>query len=159
MHHERARQLAAPDMADPHPTRRMGFTLAELLVVLAVLGVLLVITVSRIGAAADRTAVRAATAEAASVFHAARSTAIYRRSPVAIRIDTLQATLISRSDTELLVRRDLWQSYRVRLSATRDSMAYDARGLGIGTANLSLVARRGRFADTLFVSRLGRLRY
>jgi hypothetical protein len=38
-------------------------------------------------------------------------------------------------------------------------MAFDARGLGVGAANLSLVARRGRFADTLFVSRLGRLRY
>ena len=159
MHHERGSQLAARATADLHPTRGVGFTLAELLVVLTVLAALLGIAVLRIGAAADRSAVRAATAEAASVFHSARSAAIYRRSPVAVLIDTLRATLTSRTDLEPLVRRDLWQSYRVRITATRDSMAYDARGLGIGTANLSLVARRGRFADTLFISRLGRLRY
>jgi prepilin-type N-terminal cleavage/methylation domain-containing protein len=159
MSHERRSQHTAPKAADLHPTHRIGFTLAELLVVLAVLGVLLGIAVSRIGAAADRAATQSATAEAATVFHSARNAAIYRRSPVAVFIDTLRATLVSRVDSELLVRRDLWLSYRVQLSATRDSMAFDARGLGIGAANLSLVVRRGRFADTLFVSRLGRLRH
>jgi prepilin-type N-terminal cleavage/methylation domain-containing protein len=152
-------QHAAANAADPHPTRRIAFTLAELLVVLAVFGVLFAIAVLRVGAAADRTAVRAATAEAATTLQSARNAAIYRRAPVAVFIDTLRATLLSRADTEVLARRDLWLSYGVRLTATRDSMAFDARGLGIGAANLSLIARRGRFADTLFVSRLGRLRH
>jgi|SRR5690348_63039 prepilin-type N-terminal cleavage/methylation domain-containing protein len=150
---------AAPNAADLDPTRPVGFTLTELLVVVVVLGVLFAITVSRIGAAADRAAVRSATAEAATAFASARNAAIYRRAPVAVLIDTLRATLTSRADTELLGRRNLWLSYGVRLTATRDSMAFDARGLGFGVANLSLIARRGRFADTLFVSRLGRLRY
>ncbi|HEY2374660.1 MAG TPA: prepilin-type N-terminal cleavage/methylation domain-containing protein [Gemmatimonadaceae bacterium] len=137
----------------------MAFTLAELLVVLAVLGVLLGLAVLRISAAADRAAVHAATADAAALFLSARQAAIYRRAPIAVLIDTSRATIEALADSELLVRRELGQGYRVRLTATRDSMAFDARGLGVGAANLSLVALRGRFAETLFVSRLGRLRY
>lgn len=156
---ERENERGAPSACDLDATRRNGFTLAELLVVLAILAVLLSIAIVRIGVAADRAAVRSATTEAATIFASARDAAIYRRSPVAVFIDTSRGTLVSRADTELLVRRDLWQGYRVRLAATRDSMAFDAHGLGIGAANLSLVARRGRYADTLFISRLGRLRY
>jgi hypothetical protein len=47
----------------------------------------------------------------------------------------------------------------VSLSTSRDSLAFDVRGLGYGAANLTLVARRGAAADTLVVSRLGRVRY
>jgi hypothetical protein len=46
----------------------------------------------------------------------------------------------------------------VALEATRDSLAYGPDGLGVGAANLRLVLRRGAAADTLSVSRLGRVR-
>jgi hypothetical protein len=46
----------------------------------------------------------------------------------------------------------------VRLAATRDSMAYLPLGLGYGAANLRAVLTRGRASDTVFVSRLGRVR-
>jgi hypothetical protein len=48
--------------------------------------------------------------------------------------------------------------YGVRLAATRDSMAYVAPGLGHGAANLRVVLTRGLAADTIVVSRLGRVR-
>jgi hypothetical protein len=47
----------------------------------------------------------------------------------------------------------------VSLGTTRDSIVFDARGLGYGAANLTLVARRGSAAETLVVSRLGRVRH
>jgi Tfp pilus assembly protein FimT len=140
-------------------TPRVALTLPELLIVLLVLSILLGLAVTRIGAAADRTAVHAAVADAAVVFSAARNAAIYRRVPVAVCIDSLSGALEARLDTSVLLRRDLAGGYGVRISASRDSMAFDARGLGLGAANLSLVARRGRAADTLFLSRLGRIRY
>jgi len=155
----RQSRLVLPGAADPHPTRPCAFTLPELLVVLVVIAVLLGLALPRLAGAADRAAVRSATADAAAVFRSARSAAIYRRAPVAVFIDTLRSAVSARADSMVLLRRDLGQGYGVRLTATRDSMAFDARGLGVGAANLSLVARRGRFADTLFVSRLGRLRY
>ncbi|HKW09827.1 MAG TPA: hypothetical protein VJO33_05565 [Gemmatimonadaceae bacterium] len=130
-----------------------------MVVVLFLTGILLGLAIPRIGAAADHAAVRAAATDAASVFLASRSAAIYRRASVAVFVDTSATTVAARVDSELLLRRDLRQAYGVRLTSTRDSMAYDARGLGIGAANLSLILRRGRFAETLFVSRLGRLRY
>jgi hypothetical protein len=59
----------------------------------------------------------------------------------------------------LIVRRDLHAMFGVRIASARDTMAYDVRGLGIGLSNLSLVIRRGRAVDTVFLSRLGRVRY
>ena len=57
-----------------------------------------------------------------------------------------------------LARYALGHAHGVSLVTTRDSIAFDARGLGYGAANLTLVARRGAAADTLVVSRLGRTR-
>jgi prepilin-type N-terminal cleavage/methylation domain-containing protein len=140
------------------PARATGFTLPELLVVLLLVSIILGFAFVRLGAAADRAAVRAAVSEAASVFIGARNAAIYRHAPIAVHIDTLSAVLLTRGDTLVLQRRDL-HAFGVRLSASRDSMAFDGRGLGIGAANLSVVVRRGQAADTLFLSRLGRVRY
>jgi prepilin-type N-terminal cleavage/methylation domain-containing protein len=140
------------------PAPRSAFTLLEILVVLTILSILLGMSLPRIASAADRAAVRAATREAAGVFASARAAAIYRREPVAVTIDTVTGAVASRSDSVALLRRDLRSAFGVRLSASRDSMAYDARGLGVGAANLSLVIRRGAAAETVFVSRLGRVR-
>ena len=130
----------------------------ELLVVLLLASIALGFAFVRLGAAADRAAVRAAVSDAASVFIRARDAALYRRGPVAVHIDTLAALLLTRADSLVLGRRDL-RSFGVHLSASRDSMAFDGRGLGVGAANLSLIVRRGQAADTLFLSRLGRVRY
>ena len=138
---------------------RLGVTLAELTVVLVILGVLVALGAPRWAAAADRAAVQSALAEAASVFAAARQSAIYSRSAVAVEVDTANAIVRAHRGAEVVLQRSLRGGYAVRLTASRDSMAYDARGLGIGAANLSLVIRRGRAQDTLFVSRLGRVRW
>jgi hypothetical protein len=47
----------------------------------------------------------------------------------------------------------------VHVAATRDSMAYAPDGLGLGGANLRLVLSRGARADTIMVSRLGRVEW
>lgn len=139
-------------------TYRRGFTLAELLVVVAILGVLLGLSLPQLARAADRAAVRAALSDAAMLFATARETAIHRRSAVAVEIDSVTGTVRARLGADTVLQRDLRSAYAVQLTATRDSMAYDARGLGVGAANLSLIVRRRNAIDTLFVSRLGRIR-
>lgn len=143
----------------PAAARRPGVTLMELLVVLTIMGIVLGYAALKIGDAADRTAVKAAAAEAITIFGAAREDAIMRRVPVAVLIDTASSKLALFSDGARTMARDLGAQYGVRLGASRDSMAYDARGSGIGAANLSLVLRRGKAAETVYVSRLGRVRH
>jgi type II secretory pathway pseudopilin PulG len=152
-----ARQMSvcAPSAA----TQRVGGTLAELIVVLTIMSIVLGYAVVRIAAAADRTAVRAAVADVVTTFATARESAIMRRAPVAVLIDTAASRLRLASGDSLLGSRDFGAIYGVRLRSSRDSMAYDARGAGIGAANLSLVAQRRGAAETVFVSRLGRVRH
>lgn len=137
---------------------RRGTTVTELLVVMVVLAALSVMALPRLRDAQDRVAARAAVREAVSLFSFARRAAITRRSPVGVVIDTARGAVIVRIGPAELARAGLRERYGVRLGASRDSMSYDPRGLGYGAANLTMVARRGRGAETLFVSRLGRTR-
>ena len=60
---------------------------------------------------------------------------------------------------DTLRRREIGRVHDVRLSATRARMSYAATGMGYGAANLSVVVRRNDSVDTVFVSRLGRVRH
>ena len=102
--------------------------------------------------------VRAATAEVVSTFALARRWSVTRASRTAVTIDTANASLIVRSYSDTVAMRRLGRSHSVAISATRDSMAYAPNGLGYGASNLSIVVRRGATADTIVVSRLGRVR-
>lgn len=137
---------------------RCGYTLVELALVLTI-GALLVAGVVRgLARQLDRLAVRNAVAEAAGALARARDEAISRHEVVAVRIDTGSGDVVLRAGVERIARHALGHAHGVILSTTRDSLSFDVRGLGRGAANLTLVARRGQAADTLVVSRLGRVR-
>ena len=150
--------MPARRVSDNGSSMHRGTTLMELVVVMIIVAALAVMALPRLRAAADRAAARAALQEAGSLFSFARRTAISRRSPVGVLIDTAAGAVIVRIGSNELARRGLRERYGVRLTSTRDSMAYDPRGPGYGAANLTVVAQRGRGAETLSVSRLGRVR-
>lgn len=127
--------------------------------VLTVIGLLSTMAVRQLGLYLDHAAARAAIVEAASVVARARDEAVAQRTPVSVRIDTAAGALELSMAGVVRSRAALRHAHGVSLSANRDSLAYDIRGLGYGAANLTLVARRGRAADSLVVSRLGRLRW
>lgn len=137
---------------------RDGFTVVELIVVMVVAGVLLALALPRIADYGDRVAVRAAVGDLEEVFATARELALARRRGVAVRLDTTAGVARIEAAGEPPRERGLRLVYGVRLSASRDSMAYDGRGLGHGAANLRVVAQRGLASETLFVARLGRVR-
>ena len=146
----------------PHPARsasRAGVTLVELCLVLTLLAILASIATRQVTRYLDRTAARAAVAEVASVVLRARDEAMAQRTPVSVRIDTALAALELSARGVVLSRAALGHAHGVILSTTRDSLTYDVRGLGYGAANLTLVARRGAAAESLVVSRLGRVRW
>ena len=144
----------------PHtPSRRCAFTLIEIVLVLAIAGCIVLIGLRQLHLLLDRIATRDAVRLAGAVVARARDEAIAMHTPVSVVIDTAAATLELRTRTDTFGRTPVGSVHGVALSATRDSIMFDVRGLGYGAANLTMVARRGVAADTLTVSRLGRVRY
>lgn len=137
---------------------RTGTTLLELLVALAVLGIVAA-TAMRAGAAmGDAARVRSAADELRAALSTARTLAVARADRAAVRLDTAAAAVSVHLQGDTALRRPLGALYGVRLSATRDSTAYGADGLGWGAANVRLIVRRHAAAETITVSRLGRVR-
>ena len=145
-------------MCHPAATRR-GFTVLELVTVVAIAGLVCFATLHRLHAHLDRLAARSAVAAAALLVARAREEAIVRHALVTLHVDTATATVTLSALGRRFARAALGSEHGVRLAASRDSIAFDVRGLGYGAANTTLIARRGRAADTLVVSRLGRTRY
>ena len=137
---------------------RRGHSVAELLVVLIVAAAMLAVVIPRASAMLDRVAVQAAVGDVAATLGGARNLAIAARAGVAIDLDSLSGVLRVRRGSEMLFSRNVGHAHGVRLRATRDSIAFGPRGLGRGAANVSIVVMRGVVAETVFVSRLGRVR-
>lgn len=127
--------------------------------VITLIGLMALIAIPRVAAARDRAAVESAVAETIRTFATARELAVLRRSAVALVIDTASGSLAVRSAGQAIMNRGIRATYGVALATNRDSVVYDARGLGFGPSNLSLILRRGQAVDTVVVSRLGRTRW
>jgi prepilin-type N-terminal cleavage/methylation domain-containing protein len=135
-----------------------GTTLPELLLVLTIMGILGTIAIPRAARWRDRVSVRSAALETVAALAAARRWSLSRSSRTAVTFDTGAATLTVRSYSDTITRRNLASSHGVTLSASRDSIAYAPNGLGYGASNLTIVLQRGAAAESIFVSRLGRVR-
>src|SRR5262249_57395585 len=89
----------------------------------------------------------------------ARQPASAGRAPSAVVIDSASGVVEVRAGGVRVSRRELAAVYGIVLASNRDSAVYDARGLGFGVTNLTVTVRRGRFVDTLTMSRLGRTKW
>lgn len=138
--------------------RRSGVTLIDQLLVMSLLGIVLAITVHGAGSLRDRLAVRTAARAVREALGLAREQAIAGGSRAAVRFGSATGTVTVHTSEDSLHRVQLWQTLGVALEASRDSMAYLPSGLGYGAANVQIVLRRGVHADTVTVSRLGRVR-
>ena len=139
--------------------RRPAFTLLELTLTMTIVALCLALVAPRFAALRDGASVRGASNEIGAAFSNAREMAIARATTVAIVFDTAAGAVELRSGGQRITRRTLGALYGVRVTTNRDSAVYDARGLGYGVSNLSVTVRRGAMADTLTMSRLGRVRW
>ena len=138
---------------------RHAFTIIELTVTICILGVLSAIAMPWAGELLDRVRVRGAVVEVESTFSGARHIAIARSAQTTVDIDTIAQAIYVSIGVDTLRKREIGADHGVRLSASRVRMSYSATGMGYGAANLSVFVRRNESADTVFVSRLGRLRH
>jgi prepilin-type N-terminal cleavage/methylation domain-containing protein len=137
---------------------RHGTTLLEITSVLAILGIMASMAFPRFAGYRDRVAVGAGTTSAVAMLATARYAAVRRATITAISFDTIAATITVFAGADTIERRSLGAVHGVRLTASRDSIAYAPNGMGYGAANTKLVVSRGAAAETLTVSRLGRVR-
>jgi Tfp pilus assembly protein FimT len=133
--------------------------MAELVAVLALTAIFLGIAIPRMRHAAERAAVRGAVADVVTTLSTARQLAVSHSGGVSVSIDTGAGTIRVLRGGDTVMTRALGRMFGVTLRSSRDSLAYDGRGLGSGAANLTFVVLRGITADTVVVSRLGRVRW
>ena len=138
---------------------RAAFTMIELTITLCIMSILSAIAVPGAGRLLDSIRVNGAVVEITSLFGAARHLAIARAAQVSVEVDTASRVIRLVSEGQFIREREIGRVHDVRLSATRPRMTYSATGLGYGAANLSVVVRRNGSVDTVFVSRLGRVRH
>ncbi|HEY4218060.1 MAG TPA: prepilin-type N-terminal cleavage/methylation domain-containing protein [Gemmatimonadaceae bacterium] len=139
--------------------RRSAFTLLELTLTMTIVALCLALVAPRFAALRDGASVRGAVNEIGATFADAREMAIVRAAPVAIVFDTAGAAVEIHANGQSVTRRTLAEVYGVRIESNRDSAVYDARGYGYGVSNLSVTVHRGAVADTLTMSKLGRVRW
>jgi Tfp pilus assembly protein FimT len=138
---------------------RRGVSLAELVVVLATVGIVVGLAAPRWVPLREGLAVDRAAREVASFYHAARYGAILRAQPVRIEFgaETLRAVYEGLRDSTFLLRPGPAR-LGVTLEGSRLVIRISPNGIGYGAANTRIVLRRGSAADTLTTSRLGRLK-
>jgi prepilin-type N-terminal cleavage/methylation domain-containing protein len=135
-----------------------GFTLLELLIVMIVTGVVLAIAVPRARQGLDRAVVRSAATDVRATLGVARTLALAGHAVIVVDIDSARGMLRIRRASDVLLRRAVAEAHGVNLRATRESLTYDPYGMGRGASNLSVRIQKGVAAETVFVSRMGRIR-
>lgn len=139
-----------------------GFTLVEMIVVMVFAGVMLSLVAPRIGDSVRRSDVRAARNLVVSKHTTARATAVQRAR--ATRLVLSGGNLVIRSQHPVTgatvtvgTPLSLYDHYGVTVSATRDSLVFDARGLGTESGVTTVIISKNGYADTVQFSSMGRV--
>ncbi len=137
---------------------RRGTTIAELLLTLAILGIVTSIAAPRAASLIDRVSVKGATQDVVLALGAARAASSSRGAYASFVADTRTGHLRVVSGGEILLDRDILHIRGVTLEASRESVTFAPGGLGWGAANTTVIVSRGSRSDTVVMSRLGRVR-
>ena len=137
-----------------------GVTLPEITTVLLIVGAMASVAVPPARRFLDRAAVWGAADRLGSVHEGARHRAIsegrlarYEVDPPAARLTVSQRSPSGTWDTLKVVLLGA-----VRVTATQRTVTFDPLGIGYGASNTTIVLLSGTAAETLTVSRTGRLR-
>lgn len=131
----------------------------ELTIALVIAAILSAIALPKAAGFVDAMEVRGAVTEIDALFSLARHVAIARAAQASLDIDPALGVVSVRVGTDTVRKREVEAAHGVRLQSTRLSITYSQTGIGYGAGNLSLVVARNLAADTIFVSRLGRVRH
>ena len=137
---------------------RKGTTIIELALALALIAILSAVAYPRISRLLDGIHVRGTATEIHSLFSSARHHAITRSERITVAIDTARGSIALVAGSDTIRTRTFLDTHGVTLAANRESFTFSPIGIGYGAGNMTLVIRRRARADSVFVSRLGRVR-
>ena len=140
------------------PMRR-GFTLAELVVVVAILAMVTAVTLPRLAGVRDWIAVDTAAQEVMSAIAVARNAVMQgTRSRAVIAADSLRIDRWRGDSWGDLHRWPGPDRHGVALEVSNPVVVFEPIGLAWGLSNTTVVLRRGTRVATITVSRLGRVK-
>jgi len=140
--------------------QRRGFTLIEVLMVITIVGILLGVVVPRYGAISGAMSVHSAKQELGSMLAQGRATAIRTDHTVLVVRTGNVISLIGVNSTgsTILSQQDLGSQFRVTVSASRDTVTYDSRGMVTGNSStLKFVVTNGSTRDSVCLMALGKV--
>jgi prepilin-type N-terminal cleavage/methylation domain-containing protein len=137
---------------------KRGFTLAELLLVLAVAGILISLATPRLLQDWDRVQVAAAAAHLVAAHQRARIMAIARGQALVLAIDSAALVITPRAGSAVLWSEPGPATFRVALPGATRRITFAPEGFTLGLSNASLQLSRGAATRTVVFSRLGRVR-
>ncbi len=135
-----------------------GFTLVESMIALILAGLLLAIAIPGTTTMLHGSAVRGAALEMEAMLSGTRQAARARGTMATFEIDTILRQVTIRVGTDTIRTRRLGVVYDVDLQTSRSVVTYASNGLGYGVSNTTIILARGAAAETVTVSRLGRVR-
>ena len=137
---------------------RRGLSLLELLLAIAVAGLLLGIGLPSLAAISDGLAVRQEARRIVAAHRRARITAILRSRPVVLSVSADSLIVRAADDPDIDWKEAGPLSNGVVLAGGPRQITFSPVGITVGVANASFTLTRGSAARTVILSRLGRLR-
>lgn len=140
--------------------QRHGFTLIEVLMVITIVGILLAVVVPRYGAISGAMSVHSAKQELGSILAQGRAAAIQTDQTVLVVRSGNVVSLIgvNGAGSTILSQQDLKSQFGVDVSASRDTVTYDSRGMVVGnSATLKFVVNNGTTRDSVCLMALGKV--
>lgn len=137
-----------------------GVTLLELLIVLVLIGIAASIVVPPMGRALDRAAVQEGAERYGTLHETARHLAIARGRHARVELDSArrEAIIALRRSPTAWDTLDIRPLGRASFTASRIIVTFSPIGIGFGASNTTIAFTAGVAAETLTVSRTGRLR-
>jgi type II secretion system protein H len=137
---------------------RQGFSLVELMLVLAVAGLLFGIALPRLSGALDHIEVESQANHLVAAHRRARIMAVTRGQVLVLTIDSASIVIRPRGQASPLWAENGPAAARVTLEGPARQFTFSPVGLTLGLSNATLRLTRGSASRTIVISRLGRVR-
>lgn len=139
---------------------RMGFTMAEVAIVIVLIGLLAAFAYPRLAPARESAALNAAKRHLITQLGAARATAVQRGRAVALHTDGTDiwlTTAVGGVETEIGPRAKVYDQFETKIEASHDPVVFDSRGFStsLPLAGGKFLLHRAERTDSVCVSRFG----